>query len=153
MIGKLKSLLGIEGPKIEIKNVNTSVPGLIQATLSISTFQKATIKEIDIYLKETYKSGRSKKHTKNEFILGLKKLDEPIELQQNSVCEINFGLEYTLIKSKIDKLKESNPWLSPLTGFAKTIRGVQSTFHLDLIAQVKGSPIPATDQFVIEKLK
>ena len=152
MIGKLKSILGIEGPKIKIRTINTKTPGLIQGTLSISTVQKAIVQEIDIVLKENYASGRAKKHARNEFILGQNRIEQVFDLKENSVMEINFTLEYSLIKSKLDKLNEANPWLSPLTGFVKIIRGVKSTYHLDLTAKIKGTSIPATDHYLIEKL-
>ena len=76
MIGKLKSILGIEGPKIKIRTINTKTPGLIQGTLSISTVQKAIVQEIDIVLKENYASGRAKKHARNEFILGQNSIEQ-----------------------------------------------------------------------------
>ena len=153
MIKRIKNWLGIEGPKVKFQHEVLNDENRIVGSLSISTLNPSVILSLQIMLKEKYISGRGK-HSKNqEFILGEKFIHEQLHLTANEQITIPFMVDYQKVKSGLDKIEERNLLFKPLTGLAKLIRGTQSTYFLEVHAEIKDSMVPAVDIQVLEKLK
>ncbi|MBK7881226.1 MAG: hypothetical protein WBP33_12465 [Saprospiraceae bacterium] len=153
MIKRIKNWLGIEGPKIKFQKEVLNDDKQLIGSLSISTINPSTILNVQIVLKEKYNSGRSRHSRNQEFILGEMYINEPFHLGANEQIIIPYSLNYEKVKSGLDKIEDKNLMLKPLTGVIRMIRGTQSTYFLEVLAEIKDSMVPAVDIQVLEKLK
>lgn len=151
MINKIKKYLGLEGPKIVI-DIDTIENTTLFGNLKISSFQEAIIDQIEFSVVEQYSFSRSKHGSKDYFILGELIIDGPFYLVNKKTEEISFQLKYNPLLSKIDKLANKLTMLKPLVGFAKILKGVQSTYLIQVKAKVSGSQIPAYQELILKNI-
>jgi hypothetical protein len=148
MFGKVKKILGIEGVKLELivsDKVNAEV-GLVTGIVKLTSLSDANIVEgMHIELIEKYSRGRGDSKLINEYIIGRLVNKEKYSISKNDILEIPFEMEFTYVKSEMDKMGESNIFSKGLVSIAKKIRAVNSEFTVRAEVKIKGTSLNPFD--------
>ncbi|MBY5958432.1 hypothetical protein KUV50_09835 [Membranicola marinus] len=143
MLKKVKKWLGIEGVRISVE-----VPDDIflrekklSGSLIFESKQDSVVSELRLRLIEKYSRGRRHSKLIDEYILGAEVLDAPIHLYANEPQSIPFEVHFEPLQSEMDTLESKNILMKGLVRTAKLIRNVQSTYRLEIEADVEGMAI------------
>jgi hypothetical protein len=148
MFGKVKKILGIEGVKLEliIPEKVSAETGIITGIIKFTALSNDNgLESIHLILVEKYTRGRGNNTLINEYILGELKRKENITVSKNEILEIPFEMEFTHVKSEMDKLGDSNFFAKGLVFLAKKARAVKSEYTIRAEAKIKGTTLNPFD--------
>ena len=152
MFGKVKNWLGIEGVKIELvlpEEIYESA-GSVTGKLRFYTKTEQTVSSIKVKLIERYSRGRKDNKLTDEYELGEINLNESFTVSANDPLEIDFTLPFSIVKSEMDEMEESNILTGGLVKAAKWLKNVKSIYRVEAEANVKGVALnPFTKQIVV----
>src|SRR6188768_3936016 len=106
MFGKLKQALGIGTVKVEL-----TVPGQVSksgtslnGTVRLTAKSDQQVTNIRIKLIESFTTGRGEERKTKEFTLGEMSLPQQLALKDGETKDIEFTLDYKVLKSNNDNL-------------------------------------------------
>lgn len=151
IIKKVKDWLGIEGVKIGLALPETFKikEGLITGSYSVSSQSEQYIESIRIILKEKYIRGRRKSKLIDEYVLveDVVSINEPIA--KDEVITKEFTLEFSELKSAVDKLGDKNILYRGITSIAKMLKNAKSEYSVTAEVSVKGNKLKPYDTVII----
>ncbi len=139
MFGKVKKWLGIEGVKLELilpEEVALS-SGIVDGKIVLMSMNNQVVTKLNVKMIEQYSRGRRKEKLTDEYTLGEESIAQRIEVSQETPVEIDFSLPFKTNKSEMDKMEESNLLLGGAVKAAKWLRGVKSTYRIEVKAEVE----------------
>jgi len=145
MLKKIKDLLGIEGVKIELscpEEINRSAEH-IEGLIKLSSKSAKTVTSLTIKLIEKYKRGRDENILINEYLLSSLDLAVNLEISESHSEELKFKLPISLLLSEMDQFASKNFLTKGLAEFAKKVKGVNSYYRVEVIAEIKESSLDA----------
>ncbi len=141
MFGKVKKWLGIEGVKLELilpEEVELS-SNIVDGKIVLISMNDQAVTKLNVKLIEQYSRGRRKEKLTDEYTLGEESITQRIEVSAQAPVEIDFSLPFKINKSEMDEMEESNPLLGGAVKAAKWLRGVKSTYRIEVKAEVEGT--------------
>ena len=152
MLGKLKSVLGIEGVKVEIR-VHEPVSlksKILSGELAFRSLSEQTIKSAKISLQESYKKGRGQSKTIEVFDLGSLELEINKNIEKDGALMVPFELSYLFAHSDMESFGDKNFITDKLVKLAYVFKNVKSDFTLLVEAKIKGNPFGTSTKKIIE---
>lgn len=148
MIGKVKKWLGIEGVKLELvlDEASTIQPGAVNGLIRFTSMHSQVVTKIKVVFIEKYSRGRGKEKLVDEYELGTIELQEDIEVLAGEETDVEFTLNYKLVRSDMDELERSNFLLSPFVKAAKRLSAVKSEYRVEAEAKIKGTALNPFDR-------
>ncbi len=140
MFGKIKNWMGIEGAKLRF-HVLPSYPHnipTINGELEVFAKRQQTITAIEIKFYEIYTNGRGDEKRIDEYLLGTWSSEELIMVDDGFPQNVFFKLHYQKAESNMDKIAKKGFLQKGLVGFAKSMKGIKSTYRLEARANVEG---------------
>jgi hypothetical protein len=144
----IKNKLGIGGVKVELQ-----VPGQVAKTASIisgkvilTTKSEQEVTGIAISLKEEYTTGRGNDKKTKEFTLGELKFPVSFTLKPGDTKEIPFDLNFSLIKSNNDDLRERGGAMGALGSMAAFANAEKSEYSVEAHVDVKSAALDPMDK-------
>lgn len=143
MLKKVKKWLGIEGVKIAIE---TKQPielnsGKVEGKLLFESRQFSEVSNITLRLMERYARGRGSEKLIDEYELGQVVLPHVIEVAEDEIVELDFKLPFSPLLSEMDKVQRKNILFRGMIKSAKWLRGVKSTYRIEVAVDVKGMAV------------
>jgi hypothetical protein len=151
MFGKVKRWLGIEGVKVELvlpEQIN-GASGVLEGKLLFQSMHTQTVKNIKLVLFEKYTRGRFKNKLIDQYKIAETELQDDIQVVADEPLEIDFQLEFSLVKSDMDELADKNIIFRKLVGAAKLAKNVKSEFTLEVEATVEGTALNPFDKKIV----
>ena len=146
MLGKLKNILGIEGVKVKlllpvaIVKKSKSIKGKVQ----LESLSEQKVNGIKLTLIEKYARGRKDNRLIDEYTLGETYITGPITIKKNEEKLIDFDFEFSLLKSEMDQMEDSNFVSKGLVKLAKYLKKVDSSFRVEATVEVEGTKLNPT---------
>ena len=143
MLGKLKNILGIEGVKVKlllpvaIEKRSARVKGKVQ----LESLSEQKVNGIKLTLIEKYARGRKDNRLIDEYTLGETYITGPITIKKNEEKLIDFDFEFSLLKSEMDQMEDSNFVSKGLVKLAKYLKKVDSSFRVEATVEVEGTKL------------
>lgn len=153
MLKKIKDFLGIEGVRLELQipEVFDYNEGSFTGHIIITSQSNQTIKSLEVSLIEKYKRGRKESTLISEYLLGHVILKERIKISKDEEKKIPFLLEFVEMKSEMDKMEGDHFLFAMIVKTAKLIKGVKSTYRVEVKANMANSSIAPTSFLAISK--
>ena len=151
MFGKVKKWLGIEGVKVELVLPETLAKNskTIKGKLRFFSKNPQTITQIKLVMIEKYSRGRRSEQKIDEYEIGEITLEQKIHVPAEDPIELDFELPFTISKSEIDELQDTNIIFGAFARTAKWLRGVKSEFRIEVYAKVSGVALDPFDRRII----
>lgn len=148
MIGRVKKWLGIEGVKLELELPDEirANEGIVYGKLFFQSLHPQTVTGIRIVMIEKYIRGRGSDKLIDEYELGEKQLNVHFEVPPGEIVEIDFSLNFSLVKSEVDEFGDRNFLYRGLAKAAKMMRAVKSEYRIEAEAIVKGVALNPFDR-------
>lgn len=143
MFGKVKKWLGIEGLKLELvlpDEVELSTE-VVDGKIILMSMSDQVVSVLNVKMIEQFSRGRRKDKLTDEYVLGEESITDKIKVTAQTPLEIDFSLPFKIKKSEMDEMEDSNPLLSGAVKAAKWLRGVKSTYRIEVKAEVEGTMI------------
>lgn len=143
----IKSKLGIGGVKVvlEIPGQVSKASERISGKVILTTKSEQEVTEIEISLKEEYTTGRGDDKTTKEFTLGELKMPVSFTIRPGETKEIPFDLNFKLIKSNSDDLREKGGAMGALGSMAAFANAEKSEYTVDVHVDVKSAALDPMD--------
>jgi hypothetical protein len=146
----IKQKLGIGGVKMQV-----TLPGKIErdsgtfsGTIALTTKTDQYITELEIEMIEEWSIGKGENKEQKTFELGKALVAKEFSIKPGEIKTFNFTLEYELINSENDDLKEGNAVQKGLGKFGSFLDGENSKYFVKTSCDVKGvifSPSESTE--------
>lgn len=151
IIKKVKDWLGIEGVKIGLALPETFKvkEGCINGSYSISSQSDQYIESIKLSLKEKYIRGRRKSKLIDEYTLAEKVVSINEDISKDEVITKEFKLEFSELKSAVDKFGDKNFFYKGLTSIAKMLKNAKSEYSMTAEVSVKGNKLKPYDTVIV----
>ncbi|MBN1500358.1 MAG: sporulation protein [Spirochaetes bacterium] len=140
--GKIKQFLGIGTVKVtmEVDGNFKRSENVINGKILLSAKSDQEILEIKAELEEEWEIGKDENKKTETFNLGSWESKTPFSMKAGEEKVIPFTINYNLIKSKNDQMRDSAGKVGKaLGGLGKLMDGEKSTFSLTATADVKGA--------------
>ena len=152
MFKKVKDWLGIEGVKLELllpEKLKES-DGQIEGVIRFFSMKEQKVSYIKVTMIERYSRGRRNDKLTDEYKLGEIEFKQPLVIPKEKPLDIAFTLPYSLSKSEMDELEDSNLLMGGLIKIAKRFEGVKSEYYLQAEAKVAGTGLNPFNKLLIE---
>ena len=143
MIGRLKKMLGIDGLKVEIISAEgyDSDQGYIEGELILLSKYQLVIDSIEIRVIEKYSRGRMGGKKTDEYNIGAIKTGFSMNMATNKIITVPFKIPVDFLMSSMDKFGSKNILFKGLARGAKLLKGVKSSYRIEVEAKVQGAGI------------
>jgi len=143
MLKKVKDWLGIEGVKVDLDVTEEFKlkDKFIEGTITITSQSDQYVEKATISLKEKYKRGRRKSKLIDEYELGKQEVTLNKSISKDEIIEKAFKLEFSPIKSPMDRWGDKNILYRGLSSLAKLAKNAHSTYIVIVEITVKGNKL------------
>ena len=148
LIQTIKNKLGIGGVKVvlEAPSQASKDEGKVEGKVTLTTKSEQLVTEITVKVIEQYSTGRGDdKETKN-FTLGSVKLPANFTIKSGETKEFPYVLDFQLVKSSNDELKEKGGALGAVGSLAKLANKEKSAYFVEVEVDVKGAVLDPSDK-------
>lgn len=144
----IKSKLGIGGVKVELQIPGqvTKTSELLSGKVILTTKSEQEVTEIEISLKEEYTTGRGDDKTTKEFTLGELKMPVNFTIRPGETKEIPFNLNFKMVKSNSDDLRERGGAMGALGSMAAFANAEKSEYKVEVHVDVKSATLDPMDE-------
>lgn len=144
----IKNKLGIGGVKVvlEAPGQVTKASERISGKVILTTKSEQEITEIEISLKEEYTTGRGDDKKTKEFTLGELKLPVNFTIKPGETKEIPFDLDFKMLKSNNDELRERGGAMGALGSMAAFANAEKSKYTVQAHVDVKSATLDPMDE-------
>lgn len=148
MFGKVKKWLGIEGVKVELVLPETVAKNskAVKGQLRFFSKNPQTVVEIKLVMIEKYSRGRRDNKKIDEYQIGEITFEQKIKVPAEEPIEIDFELPFTVSKSEMDEMQDSNLIFGSIARTAKWLRAVNSEYRIEVYAKVSGVALDPFDR-------
>lgn len=141
MLKRIKSYLGVEGTRLELKlkedfDLNKCI---VQGSVSFESIRRERITHLDLWLEERYTLGRGEEKSIEKFELGRLSQATDLWVWADETLSVPFTLRFKERMSKADSFKQQQPLLKPLVALGKMIANAESSYTLFVEAKVEGT--------------
>ena len=143
----IKNKLGIGGVKVVLE-----VPGQIEKSsktfngkVTLTTKSDQQIIDLEIKLVEKYTTGRGEEKKTKEFDLGKAKVPCNFEIKTGETKEIPFVVNFELLKSTNDELKEKGGVMGGIGKLGSFANNEKSEYYVIATADVKSAALDPND--------
>lgn len=146
-IQTIKNKLGIGGVKVAltIPGQVSKESGVIKGKVVLTTKSEQEVTQIEIFLKEEYTTGRGDNKTTKTFTLGELKLNEKFTIRPGETKEFSFDLNFSILKSDNDTLKEKGGAMGAIGSMASFASNEKSEYSVEAHADVKSAALDPLD--------
>ncbi len=146
MLGKLKNILGIEGVKAKLllPVVVLKQSKVIKGKIQLESLSEQKVNGISLKLIEKYARGRKENRLIDEYTLGEHYISGPIIIKKDEQQLVDFEFEFSLLKSEMDEMGDSNLVSRGLVKLAKYLKKVDSSFRVEAAVEVAGTKLNPT---------
>jgi sporulation-control protein spo0M len=146
MLGKLKNILGIEGVKAKLllPVVVLKQSKVIKGKVQLESLSEQKVNGISLKLIEKYARGRKDNRLIDEYTLGEHYISGPIIIKKDEQQLVDFEFDFSLLKSEMDEIGDSNIVSKGLVKLAKYLKKVDSSFRVEASVEVAGTKLNPT---------
>jgi sporulation-control protein spo0M len=146
MLGKLKNILGIEGVKAKLllPVVVLKQSKVIKGKVQLESLSEQKVNGISLKLIEKYARGRKDNRLIDEYTLGEHYISGPIIIKKDEQQLVDFEFDFSLLKSEMDEIGDSNILSKGLVKLAKYLKKVDSSFRVEASVEVAGTKLNPT---------
>ncbi|MFT4567241.1 MAG: hypothetical protein ACI9FN_002206 [Saprospiraceae bacterium] len=143
MLKKVKDWLGIEGVNVDLEVTEEFrlKDELVEGLIRISSQSDQFVEKATISLKEKYKRGRRKSKLIDEYQLGQQEILINKAIARDEIIEQVFQLNFSPIKSAMDRWGDKNFIFRGISGIAKLAKNAHSTYEVIVEIAVKGNKL------------
>ena len=145
---KVKGFLGIGGVKIalEVPPDVTKESKKLSGKVTLTTTSDQQVESITVKLMEKYTTGSGDSKTTREFELGKAVINQPFEIKISETKAVDFTIDFEMLKSKNDQLKEQGGVLGALGKVGSFVQSEKSEYYVEAMADVKAAALDPTDK-------
>ena len=140
MFQRFKKWIGVNQVKIKFNTlpVYPSSVETLNGELIFYAQDEQEIESFTLVLSEVYTRGRGQNKRIDEYTLGKETINEPILLSPKQPHRYLFKLPFQFNMSNMDKIGKKNLITRQISRLAKSMKGVQSDFSLQIEAKIRG---------------
>lgn len=141
MLDRLKTYLGVEGVRLEVKLADPvrRSDGIVSGVVTLSTLRSQCVDSLSLRLTERYARGRGDHKRIDEYLLGESEVDCSIPVAPGEFVDVPFSLSFaerrTPLERQVDRL---GPLASPVARLARLSYAATSTYELTAAASISG---------------
>ena len=140
MFQRFKKWIGVNQVKIKFNTlpVYPSSVETLNGELIFYAQDEQEIESFTLVLSEVYTRGRGENKRIDEYTLGEETINESILLSPKQPHRYLFKLPFQFNMSNMDKIGKKNLITRQISRLAKSMKGVQSDFSLQIEAKIRG---------------
>ncbi len=144
----IKNKLGIGGVKVvlEAPGQTSKEAGKVEGKITLTTKSDQLVASITVKVIEEYTTGRGDDKETKEFTLGSVKLPADFTIKSGETKEFPYAVDFQLIKSSNDELKEKGGALGAVGSLAKFANKEKSAYFVEVEVDVKGAVLDPSDK-------
>ena len=148
IIQTIKNKLGIGGVKVNLQAPAQVSKNDLKAagTITLTSKSEQSIVSIKVKVIEEYTKGRGDDKTTKEFTLGSLNLPANFTIKAGETKSIPYSIDFELLKSSNDELKEKGGALGAVGSLAKFASNEKSAYFVEVEVDVKSAVLDPSDK-------
>jgi sporulation-control protein spo0M len=144
----IKNKLGIGGVKVslQIPSQASKADGFVEGKVILTTKSEQEVLKIEVKMLEEWTTGRGDDKKTKEFTLGEVTFPQGFIIKPGEMKEIPFRLEFELLKSNNDELKEKGGVRGALGTVGAFASNESSEYFVDADVDVKSAALDPSDK-------